>query len=312
MTIRIVYLGSPDFAVPPLLALHQSGANLVAVVTQPDRRRDRGRLTPTPVKAKALELGLTLLTPDKINAPDSVAAIRALRPDLLVVAAYGQILRQELLNIPTLGAINIHGSLLPALRGAAPIQRAILNGEQQSGVTIIYLDQGMDSGDIISSAVIPIPLDMTGGQLFDAICTKGSELLLDAVRQIVVGCAPRWPQDHQRATYAPMLTKADEVIDWSRDNLALHNQVRGLNPSPGAYTLWQGKRLKLWRSYPDQMAAPADARPGQVLAVGKSQFWVQCGQGSLRLEGVQPEGRGLMDGGAFARGSRLQAGDILG
>ena len=207
-------MGTPDFAVGPLQALVQAGYEVAAVVTQPDKPRNRGRLQPTPVKAAAEALGIPVLTPEKVNR--EVDAIAALKPDLLVVVAFGQFLSEKLLAVPPLGAVNIHGSLLPAYRGAAPINAAVINGETESGVTIMYLDKGMDSGDMILQEKVAIGENTTAGELYEELSALGTELLLRALPLIEAGKAPRTAQDHEKATFAPMLKKEDELIDWDQ------------------------------------------------------------------------------------------------
>lgn len=307
--MRIVYLGTPDFAVGPLRALAAAGHEVAAVVTQPDKPRDRGKTQPTPVKLAAESLGLTVMTPEKVNR--AAASLVALKPDLLVVVAYGQFLSEELLKAAPLGAVNIHGSLLPAYRGAAPINAAIINGERESGVTIMYLDKGMDSGDMILQEKVAIDEDMTAGQLYGCLSRLGTELLLKALALIEKGQAPRLPQDHAKATFAPMLKKEDEVIDWAQSARRVHDRIRGMNPFPGAYTLREGRRLKLWTSRLEPLPSPG-AVPGSVVAVGKQGFWVACADQSLLLTQVQPEGKPRMEAAAYARGYRLREGIILG
>ena len=312
--VRIVYLGSPDFAVPPLAALAAAGYEIAAVVTQPDKPRSRGRLQPTPVKQKALDLGIPVLTPQRIKTAESVAALRALAPELMIVVAYGQILSREILQIPQLGAVNIHASLLPAYRGAAPIHWAIRNGEKESGVTLMYLDEGMDTGDMICSAAVPIAAEETTGELHDRLCALGTELLLATLPQIASGTAPRMAQQEALASYAPLLKKEHELVDWQCTAQALHDQIRGMDPWPGTYTFYAGKRLKLWQSrlLPPPPDALATAAPGEVAAVGPAGIWVRCGDGLLCLQQLQPEGKTRMDAAAFLRGNSIQPGDKLG
>lgn len=302
-------MGTPDFAVGPLQALVQAGYDVAAVVTQPDKPRNRGRLQPTPVKAAAEALGIPVLTPEKVNR--EVDAIAALKPDLLVVVAFGQFLSEKLLAVPPLGAVNIHGSLLPAYRGAAPINAAVINGETESGVTIMYLDKGMDSGDMILQKKVAVGENMTAGELYDKLSVIGTELLLNALSLIGQGKAPRTPQDHDKATFAPMLKKEDELIDWDQPAQKVHDRIRGMNPFPGAYTLREGKRLKLWQSRLEPLPA-AGAAPGSIVAAGKEGFWVACVDQALLLTEVQPEGKSRMDGAAYARGYQARQGVILG
>lgn len=310
--MRIVYLGSPDFAVPALDKLCAAGYAPLAVITQPDRARNRGRTTPTPVKARALELGLPVYAPEKIKSGQAVRLLAGLAPDLLVVVAYGQLLSGEILSLPPLGAVNIHASLLPAYRGAAPIHWAIINGERENGVTTMYLDQGMDTGNMILSAKTGIGENETAGQLHDRLAGLGAELLLNTLALIARGEAPSVPQPHEQASYAPPLKPEDERIDWQLSAEQTHNRIRGLNPWPGAYTLLAGKRLKLWRSLlvSPPLLAPA-GRPGEVIACQAGGFWVRTGAGALLLTEVQPEGKGRMNAANFARGYRLSPGQLL-
>jgi len=299
--LRTIYMGSPDFAVPPLQAMIAAGYRPLAVVTRPDKPRGRGgQLTPTPVKNAALAEGLPVLTPERVNTPEAIDTIRALKPDLLVVVAFGQILKQELLQLPRSGAINLHASLLPAYRGAAPIQRAIINGETISGVTTMYLDEGMDTGDMILRATCEIGAQESGGQLHDKLMAMGAELLCRTITLIEEGQAPRQAQDNTAATYAPQLTAEDELIDWRHSAREIHDRIRALNPWPGAYTMWNGKRLKLWQT----LTRPAryTAAPGEVVIVDRQGIWLATGAGELCLTEVQPQGKSRMEGCAFARG----------
>ena len=307
--MRIVYLGSPDFAVLPLQKLAEAGQEIAAVYSQPDRPRGkRGKeLLPTPVKAAALALGIPVHTPERINDPAVLAELAAYAPDLIVVVAYGQLLKEGLLNIPRLGCINIHGSLLPAYRGAAPIQRAVIDGCRESGVTIMYLDKGMDSGDMILKKTVPLDADETYGTLHDKLQEAGAELLLEAVSMLEQGSAPREAQDHDKATFAPKISREEELLSWELPAERVHALVRGLDPFPGAYVLHNGKRLKLFGC---SLAEGAGA-PGMVLAVDKSGITVACGSGAVLLRQVQPEGKGRMEAAAFARGHQIKEGGTL-
>ena len=266
--MRLIFLGTPDFAVPPLLALSRAGHEIAAVVARPDQPSGRGKkLHPTPVKQAALNLGLPVYEPADINSPEALALLRDLRPDILVVVAYGQFLGEALLALAPYGAVNIHASLLPAYRGAAPIHWAVLNGEKESGVTIMRIDSGMDSGDILLQAVTPIGPEMNTGQLHDVLAQLGAELLPTALRQIETGAARPTPQDHQKATRAPLLQRSHEALDWAKSDSRVHDQIRGLAPWPGAYTLFRGKRLKVLAASLEA-ATPwlaKDPAPGQVL-----------------------------------------------
>ena len=309
--MRIVYMGTPDFAVLPLEKLVEAGHEVLAVYTQPDRPRQRGKqFTPTPVKARSLELGLPVYTPEKINAPEVLEQLASLKADIFVVVAYGQFLSEKLFTLPPYGCINIHASLLPAYRGAAPIHWAIINGEKRSGVTIMYIDKGMDSGDMLLRRETEIGPEEDTGSLHDRLCEMGAELLLEALQRIEDGTATRQPQDHQAATFASLLKKEHEIIDWSRPAQAIHDQIRGLSPWPGCHSSWQGKRLKIRASL--VLEQQSSAAPGTIIAADKQGLTVACGSGCLLLQQVQPEGKSLMDAAAFVRGYHPQTGELLG
>ena len=309
--MRIVYMGTPDFAVLPLEKLVAAGHQVVAVITQPDRPRQRGKqYTPTPVKARSLELGLPVYTPEKVNAPEVLSLLSSLKPELFVVVAYGQFLSEKLFTLPPYGAVNIHASLLPAYRGAAPIHWAVLHGESRTGVTIMYIDKGMDSGDMLLQQETEIGPEEDTGSLHDRLSQIGADLLLEAIKQIQSGTAVRIPQDHTAATLAPMLKKEQERVDWSQSAQTIHDQIRGLHPWPGCYSIWQGKRLKLHASR--VLDQTSQAHPGQILAAGTPGITVACGQGCLLLTQVQPEGKAPMEAGAFVRGYHPKAGQMLG
>ncbi|MDO4581885.1 MAG: methionyl-tRNA formyltransferase [Bacillota bacterium] len=307
--MRIIYLGSPEFAVLPLRDLVAAGHQIAAVYTQPDRPRGRGGATrPTAVKAAALELGLPVFTAHKINQPEHVAQMRALEPQVIVVVAFGSILRDDILRLAPHGCINIHASLLPKYRGAAPIQWAVINGERESGVTTMHLDAGMDTGDMILSEALPIGENETAGELHDRLQPLGSRLLLRTLELLESGQAPSIRQDHAAATYAPPLTEDDELLDWRQPAQRVHDRIRGLSPFPGAYTLHRGKRLKIYGSRLDE----GQGRPGQVIAADKRGVRVACGSGAVQLTLLQPPGKAKMDATAYVNGYRLAAGEILG
>jgi len=309
-------MGSPDFAVASLRAVLDAPKDkeyqVVAVVTQPDKKSGRGqRLIPTPVKELAQSLHIPVLQPQKINTPESVAQIRSFCPDLLVVVAFGQLLKQEILDIAPLGVINVHASLLPFYRGAAPIHRAIMNGEGASGVTTMYIDLGMDSGDMIFKKKVAIDPDENTGSLHDKLAKAGGELLLQTLNAIAQGNAPREAQNHQMATYAPLLSKDDEIIDWNNFAQNLHNQIRGMNPLPGVYTYCNGKRLKIHKvKLTDGPVNGEEA--GTVSKVDQEGICVNTGRGVLCLVSVQPEGKSKMTAAEFARGYRIVRGSRLG
>jgi methionyl-tRNA formyltransferase len=310
--MRLVFMGTAAFAVPVLEALVAAGHEVAAVVTQPDRPHGRGlTLQPSPVKVRAVDAGLAVMQPEKARDPAFVEELRALAPDLIVVVAYGQILRPVVLDLPSRGCVNLHGSLLPELRGAAPIQWAIIRGYRETGVTTIFMDPGMDTGDILLQAPEPIHPDDTAGSLGERLSRLGAGLLVETVAQIAAGTVPRTPQESERATYAPLLTREHAAVDWGASAETVRNLIHGCNPAPGAYASWQGRSIKLWRAEVagDANAGPAAATsPGEVLSVDERGVRVLCGGGVLRLLEIQPESRPRQDGVAFARGYRLAPG----
>lgn len=299
--MRIVYMGTPEFAVAPLLALLDAGHDVVGVVSQPDRPKGRkGILTPTPVKEAALARQLPVITPEKVNTPEAMAVLRQWQPELLVVAAFGQILKEELLTLAPYGAVNIHASLLPRYRGAAPIHWALINGETETGVTTMYMAKQLDAGDMILQRRIAIEENDDTGSLHHKLSQLGSELILETVALIAQGNAPRTPQDHRHSSYASMLTREHEKLNWNKDAKALVNQIRGLSPWPGSYCLWQQKPFKIWQA---KLAGGSQTgKPGQLLGVQKDGVLVACGNGVLLLQLVQPAGKGKMQADAWYRG----------
>jgi len=308
--MRIVFMGTPDFAVPSLKLLLEQNYEVAAVVTQPDRPKGRKKtLTPPPVKEAALSLGLPVLQPERMRSPEAVAAVAELSPDLIVTAAYGQILPKALLDIPRLGCINVHGSLLPKYRGGAPIQRSIINGETKTGVTIMYMAEGLDTGDMISVVEVPIEESDTSGTMFEKLSAAGAELLGATLPSILSGEAKAVPQLEELATYAPNLTREDERIKWDRSARAIYNQVRGLSPMAGAFTFLNGEVFKVWGCQPVKEAASAsDALPGTVLSADGAGIAVQTGDGILLLTEIQPAGKRAMPAAEWLKGSRLAAG----
>lgn len=311
--LKVLFMGTPEFSAVTLQALLDAGYPVVGVVTQPDRPVGRGKkLQAPPVKRLALEHGLPIFQPRRLRKPEVVAELKGLGADVTVVVAYGQILSKEALALGPLGAINVHGSLLPRWRGAAPIQRAIMAGDTETGITTMWMDEGMDTGDICLMARTPIGPEDTAGTLHDRLARMGADLLLETLRQVEAGTAPRIPQPAQGVTYAAKLERADEEIDWSRPAKALANQIRGLNPWPGAYTFGPKGSLKIWRAVP-LTPSPAPGQPGQVVALRKGQgFVVAAGSGSLLVQEVQPSGKGRMDAQSFVNGGGVQVGTQLG
>jgi len=305
--LDLVFMGTAEFAVPCLRAVVAAGHRVSAVVSQPDRPRGRGmQLHPTPVKAAALELGLPVLQPEKASRRAFVDELRSLTPQVIVVVAYGQILRPSVLEVPPLGCINVHGSLLPELRGAAPIQWAVLRGHHESGVTTMYMDPGMDTGDMILKAAVPILPDDTAGGLAAKLAPLGAELLADTLTRVEAGTAPREPQDPALATYAPLIQREDGAVCWSASAVEVRNRIHGCNPAPGAFARRAGSPVKLWRA--EALDQPSDAPPGTVLDA--AQLVIATGAGALRLLEVQPENRARLDAVSYCRGYRVTAGEV--
>ena len=311
--MRIVFMGTPDFAVGSLKALTEAGRDeIVAVITQPDRPKGRGhQLLMTPVKEYALAQGYEVYQPQKVKTPEFVEILRGLKPDLIVVAAFGQFLSQEILDMPKYGCINVHASLLPKYRGAAPIHYAIMQGEKESGVTIMQMDIGMDTGAMLDKVVVPIGENMTMGELHDELCTKGAELLVKVIPEIVAGTVVPVPQPEAEATYATLLQRSMEKIDWSKSAQEIHDLIRGFNPAPGAFTtLPDGKTMKLWSTLISEKQT--NAAPGTVFEVNKHSFLVACGVGAFEVTEVQPASKKKMPAQVFLNGRGLQLNDLLG
>lgn len=310
--MRIVFMGTPDFAVGSLQALCEGGKHeILAVVTQPDRPKGRGnKLLQTPVKEYALAQGLTVYQPQKVKTPEFVELLHELQPELIVVAAFGQFLSKEILELPKYGCINVHASLLPKYRGAAPIQYAIIKGEKESGVTIMQMDIGMDTGAMLDKVVVPIAENTTMGELHDALREQGAALLLEVIDKIAAGTAVAEPQDNEQATYATLLDRSMEHIDWSKTAQEVHNLIRGFNPAPSTFTkLPNGKSLKIWGSKMTDKSSAAAA--GTVIETSKHSFFVACGEGVLEITEVQPESKKRMPAQVFLNGRGVQEGDLL-
>ncbi len=306
--MRIVFMGTPDFAVPSLTKLNESAHEVPLVVTQPDRPAGRGRrLTPPAVKTAALSMGLPLEQHDDVNADAFVERLASVAPDLLVVVAFGQILRRALLDAPAMGAVNVHASLLPAYRGTAPINWAIVNGERETGVTTMFMAEKVDAGEIILVRRTPIGERETAGELSDRLAELGAELLLETIALIEAGEAPREAQDVSRASYARKLTRADGEVDWSQPTRRVLDGIRGMTPWPGAYTWYRGKRLGIERA---EAGEGAGGDPGRVVAVTRESVDVSTSDGVVRLLDVRPEGRSPMSADAFARGYKPEVGSF--
>jgi methionyl-tRNA formyltransferase len=308
-TLRIVFFGTPDFAIPTLQALQESRHPVVGVVTQPDRARGRGQHSqPGPVKRLAEQHGLTILQPERLRDDRFLETLRTLEADLGVVAAYGRILSDAVLAIPRLGLINVHGSLLPKYRGAAPINRAVMAGETMTGVTIMRVVKALDAGPMISTATLQIGETDTSADVERDVARIGARLLGEAVDAIAEGRAQETPQNEAEATYAHKIDKADGIIDWSRPAGEIHNQIRGLHPWPHAYSDLLGERIILLRSDVERGLPETGALPGTVIDAHSDQFRVQTGAGVLRLLTLQREGRRPLTAREFLAGKRIEPG----
>jgi methionyl-tRNA formyltransferase len=303
--MRLVFMGTPQFAVPTLKALLSSHHTVLAVFTQPDKPSGRGeKLSMPPVKQLALEQGVSVYQPEKLRATDWHSVVADLKADAYVVVAYGKILPQWLLDVPPLGAYNVHASLLPKYRGAAPIQWALANGEPTTGITTMRLDAGMDTGDMLLQHEIPIKPEDTCESIHDRLAPIGAALMLQTLAGLEKGTAKRIPQDPALATYAPMLKKSDGLLDWTSTAMSLHNRVRAFNPWPGTYTLLQGQTFRIWKAQSAEGLSES-LPPGTLLHHSSGMAVVACGNGFLRLEEVQLENRKRTSAQDFLHGMRL-------
>lgn len=308
--MRVIFMGTPDFAVPSLEAL-LTKHEVVLVVTQPDKPKGRGKkMVPTPVKACALEHGIPVLQLEKVKEPEFVEQLRSYEPDLIAVTAFGQILTEPILEMPKYGCINVHGSLLPKYRGAAPMQWSIIDGEKVTGITTMYMAKGLDSGDMLLKAEVEITDDDTFATIHDKMAVTGANLLLDTLDQLEAGTLKRIPQDHDAATYAPMITKETGHIDWSKNRQDIINLIRGLNPVPAAYTIYEEEVLKIFGAVSSDVKAN-DAACGEIVAVVKKGFVVKCGDGCLLVTEVQARGGKRMMTDAYLRGHAMKEGILL-
>jgi len=304
-------MGTPDFAATILQDLLQTEHEILGVVTQPDKQKGRGHeLSYSPVKELALQHGLTVYQPTKVKEEAFLQMVRELAPEVIVVAAFGQILPKVFLDIPCNGCINVHASLLPKYRGAAPIQYSILDGEEETGITIMHMDVGIDTGDIILQAKLSIEPEETGGSLFNKLAVLGGGLLIEALEKIKNKTAERIPQDNEKASYVKMISKEMGKIDFIQPAIQIERLIRGLNPWPTAYTFLEGKTLKLWKAEVKQESY--DAVPGEVVALNKDSIAVKTGEGILIIKELQLEGKKRMPADAFLRGCGIQIGTKLG
>jgi methionyl-tRNA formyltransferase len=309
--LRVVFMGTPEFAVPCLDILIAEKYNVVAVITQPDRPKGRGqKLAESAVKQAAFAYGLPVLQPNKVKEADFQAELSLLKPDIIVVVAFGQLLPKSILDLPALGCINVHASLLPVYRGAAPIHWSVMRGDKVTGVTTMYMDIGMDTGDMILKQEVSIAENETTGDIHDKLKEVGAKVLSETIHLIVTNKAPRTEQDNECATYASMLTRQLEGINWKAPASKIHNLVRGLNPWPGAYCSYQGKNLKVWRTRVCEREAIV-TQSGRITSITSDSFVVETGQGTLELLEVQPESKRRMSANEFICGYGLHVGDIL-
>ena len=309
--MRIVFMGTPDFSVPTLEALVASEHEVAAVVTQPDKPRGRGKeIHMSPVKECALKHNIPVYQPVRARDEAFVDEMRALNPDVMVVIAFGQILPKSLLELPKYGCVNIHASLLPKYRGAAPIQWAVINGDEETGITTMMMDVEMDTGDMLEKTVVKLDPEETGGSLFDRLSLLGGDLILSTLSKLEKGEITPVPQDHEKATYVKKISKSMGDIDWTMDAVSIERLVRGLNPWPSAFTRWNGKMLKIWEAkvLPDpDVKLPC----GSVISASDEGLKIQTGAGVLCVTSLQLEGKKRMDTAAFLRGYQVAAGSMM-
>lgn len=308
--MRIVFMGTPEFSVPTLVSLIESSHQVIGVVTQPDKPKGRGKeVISTPIKAKALEYNIPVYQPQRVKEESFIDEMKRLNPDIIIVIAFGQLISKALLDIPKYGCINIHASLLPKLRGAAPIQQAILDGEKETGITIMYMDVGLDTGDMLLKKSIPIEKKETGGSLHDKLSVMGGELILETLEQLEKGTLVRIKQEDELSTYAGMLDKAMGQIDFSKSAVEIERWVRGLNPWPSAYTMLHGKTWKVWDA--DVIEKEYSGQIGEIVEVTRDSIIVKTGMGAIAFKEVQLEGKKRMTTDAFLRGYPIEIGTQL-
>ena len=322
--MRIVFMGTPDFSVPALKALVEAGHQVIAVVTQPDKPKGRGKeVQMTPVKIQAMEYGIPVYQPAKVREASFVEVLQGMEADVYVVIAFGQLLPKAVLELPKYGCINIHASLLPKYRGAAPIQWCVIDGERETGITTMMMDVGLDTGDMLEKTVIPIEEKETGGSLHDKLSLAGGALILSTLKKLEEGTLVRTPQTDEGTCYAKMLTKSLGDIDWNQSAVSIERLIRGLNPWPSAYTLWNGKTIKIWSAdvitgretavLLSESGVPSETgiTPGTVVCSDKHGLVVCTGDGLLSIRELQMEGKKRMDTPAFLRGYPIPEGDVF-
>ena len=322
--MRIVFMGTPDFSVPALKALVEAGHQVIAVVTQPDKPKGRGKeVQMTPVKIQAMEYGIPVYQPAKVREASFVEVLQGMEADVYVVIAFGQLLPKAVLELPKYGCINIHASLLPKYRGAAPIQWCVIDGERETGITTMMMDVGLDTGDMLEKTVIPIEEKETGGSLHDKLSLAGGALILSTLKKLEEGTLVRTPQTDEGTCYAKMLTKSLGDIDWNQSAVSIERLIRGLNPWPSAYTLWNGKTIKIWSAdvttsreaaaFLSESGVPSETgiTPGTVVCSDKHSLVVCTGDGLLSVRELQMEGKKRMDTPAFLCGYPIPEGDVF-
>ena len=309
--MRVIFMGTPDFAVGALEEIIKAGHEVVLVVTQPDKPKGRGKaMQYTPVKECALAHGIEVFQPVKVKEPENIEVLRKHQPDIIIVAAFGQIVPKSILDMPKYGCINIHASLLPKYRGAAPIQWAVINGEDVTGVTIMRMNEGIDTGDMIAKKTVRLAEDETGGSLFDKLAQVGAQLCVETMDIIEAGKAEYIPQNNEEATHTSMIRKELGLIDWNKSAVEIERLLRGLNPWPSAYSNLSGKTFKIWKA--KVVSEENTYEPGCICRIDKAGMYVQTGKGILLLTEVQMEGKKRMDADAFLRGYQIEEGTFFG
>lgn len=309
--MRVLFMGTPDIATGCLQKLIDKKYNVIGVVTQPDKPQNRGKkLGMPPVKELALKYDIPVYQPLKAREESFVETLKELNPDIIVVVAFGQILPKSILEIPKFGCINVHVSLLPKYRGAAPINWVIINGEEKTGVTTMYMDEGLDTGDMILTEEFDLDDEITAGELHDKMKDIGADVLVETLKQIEKGCAPRIPQNHEEFTYAPMMNKALGQIDWSKSAREIHNLVRGVNPWPSAYTTYEGSTMKVWKT--EVLNETSDKEPGTVLKVDKDGIRVSTKDNVVLVKEIQMPGKKRVLVSEFIKGNSINTNTILG
>lgn len=309
--MRVVFMGTPDFSVGTLRAIVEAGHEVAGVITQPDKPKGRGKMVQfPPVKEEALKYGIPVYQPRRVRDAEFIEELKGMEPEVIVVVAFGQILPEEIIHMPPYGCINVHASLLPKYRGAAPIQWAVIDGERETGVTTMRMDKGLDTGDMIKKTRVAIAPDETGESLHDKLAEAGAALLIETLDALLDGSAVYEKQDDSKSCYAKMLTKELGKIDWTHDAEAIERLIRGLNSWPSAYTTYRGRTLKIWSA--GVIDDNSDYPPGTLSLVTKTSMHVQTGRGQLELREVQLEGKKRMSADAFLRGCPVQAGELLG